>query len=315
MQESRLLSHIYERSRDLAGLFPHVVAGPGSDCAAFRVGAGGPVVLSTVDQLIEGRHFRAGTEVELVARKAVARSVSDIAASGGSLSEFGVAMATAALPRGFPQENADRLFDAMSRWAREFGCPLVGGDIAVLPRESDALTLTVSVMGLAHAKRGPVLRSAARVGDAVFVTGALGGSFDGATGLGKHLTFEPRLKEAAWLCDTLGDRLHAMMDISDGLGRDAGRIAAASGVGIEIDAESVPRAAGVADVRRAIGDGEDYELLVVVDPAGAGLVGEPWVGAAMTRIGEVVERSGAMCVLRAVDGSITDVTGAGWDHG
>jgi thiamine-monophosphate kinase len=303
MRESELLSHIYARSAALRERFPQVIAGPGHDCAAVDVG--GRAVLLKVDQLVAARHYREpGTPIDLIARKAVARSVSDVAAAGGSPL---AALAAATLPAGYPDSNA--LFDAMARWASHFGCPLVGGDIASSPAGSAAV-LSVSVVGVPHSVRGPVLRSGARPGDHLYVSGRLGGSFEASTGLGRHLTFEPRLAEARWLCDTLGAGLHAMMDISDGLGRDAGRLAAASGVGVRIEASAIPRGPGVLDWRRAASDGEDYELLFA---APAGVPGVcPVTGTQITRIGEVVE--GAGCVI--VDGGReVDASTMGWEHG
>src|SRR5438046_276189 len=124
-------------------------------------------------------------------------------------------LAAATLPAEYA--HADALFDALAKAARDFAFPLVGGDIAIGP----ALVLSITAIGAPHPRRGPVLRSGSRPGDALYVTGALGGSLDPATGLGRHFTFEPRLAESRWLCDTLSADLHAMMDISDGLGRDA----------------------------------------------------------------------------------------------
>jgi thiamine-monophosphate kinase len=280
--------------------FPQVVVGPGHDCAVVAVGA--EQVLLKVDQLVGGRHFRDGTPVDLIARKAVARAVSDVAAAGGTPL---AALAGATLPIGYSE--GDALFDAMSRWASEFSCPLVGGDIAT---GAGPLVLSVAVLGRPHPARGPVLRSGAVTGDGVYVTGSLGGSFDASTGLGRHLTFEPRLREAKFLCDTLGSRLHAMMDISDGLGRDAGRLARASGVSVSLEEAALPMAIGVSDWRRALGDGEDYELLF----AATGDVPEacPRTSTSITRVGVVANGAGAMLTLR--NGSVVDVSQVGWDH-
>lgn len=295
MRESELLEHIRVRSAGLAGA-GGVVVGPGDDCAVLLVGDG--LMLATVDQLIDGRHFRLGeTAIDMVARKAVARSVSDIAAMGG-IPRF--ALATGALPRGF--ERGDALFERMHHWGNEFGCPLVGGDIAMT---DGPMVLTVTVLGVARGARGPVLRAGARVGDGVFVTGALGGSFNS----GRHLSFVPRVTEGQWLCDVLGERLGAMIDLSDGVGRDGGRVADASGVCIEIEAGWLPRHAGVVDWRAAVSDGEDYELLFTASGDVPGVC--PATGVSVTRIGVVSAGSG--CVV--VDGSArVDVRDLGWDH-
>ncbi|MCA9311688.1 MAG: thiamine-monophosphate kinase, partial [Phycisphaerales bacterium] len=241
--ETELLRHIYRRSADLAG-HPCIALGPGDDAALLHLPA---ATLVTVDQLVEGRHYRPDLDVDLVARKAVARSVSDIAAMGGRpLAGF----ATACLRSDF--READHLFDRMSHWARCWAAPLAGGDIATGPGPT---VLTVTMLGELPDGVPPVLRSGARAGDRVVVTGALGGSLAS----GRHARFEPRLAEAAWL--QTHARPTAMLDISDGLGRDAGRLAEASGVRIVLEAARLPRHAEVADWRRAASDGEDYELL------------------------------------------------------
>lgn len=317
MRESELLSHIQERSRGLVAPGATVVVGPGDDCAVIETGVHGDIanqLLLKVDQVVEGRHFTSDTPIDLIARKAVARAISDIAAMGGSPM---VSLCGAILPVGF--EHANELFDATARWASHFGAPLVGGDISILGRDGvgaeqcGSLSLCVTIVGRVHARRGPVLRSAARVGECVYVTGKLGNSFAS----GRHLTFEPRVREGQWLCDALGERLHSMMDISDGLGRDAGRLARASGVSIEIDASMISRHADCTTWQQAASEGEDYELLFTA----SGDVPKvcPATGTPITRIGRVAavaengsQEQGAVIqdgthVLKADD--------LGWDHG
>ena len=291
----------------MAASFGLVEVGPGDDCAVVRVApspgaTGGGRLLLTVDQLVEGRHFDPATHVDLIARKAIARSISDIAAMAGTPAW---ALAAGVIPDGYP--HADALFDSMHRWARHWGAPLVGGDIASAPKGSP-LVLSVTVGGLPHSSRGPVTRSGARPGDEVWVTGRFGGSLASA----RHLKFEPRLREAAWLADTLGNNLHAMIDVSDGLGRDAGRIAAASSVRIEIESTRVPRHADVADAMRALADGEDYELCFTAAAGRLGSLRAPDDLAPVSMIGRVV--SGAGCVTVDGAGGTQDVAELGWDH-
>jgi len=253
VQESKLHEHIYARSAGLtAGPGWSVVVGPGDDCAVMK-SAGGDLLLLTVDQLVEGRHFTAGTVLDLIARKAVARSVSDIAAMGGTPAW---ATATGVLPKNYP--HADALFDAMARWADHWRCPLVGGDIASHGSADHPLTLTVTVGGSVPAGHRPVLRSGARPGDQLWLTGPVGNAFAS----GRHLTFEPRLEQGRLASrDTSG--VTAMIDLSDGLGRDADRVARASGVVIEIDASAIPLSPGTPDWRTGASEGEDHELLIV----------------------------------------------------
>lgn len=252
MQESQLHEHIYARS---AGLIPgagwRAVVGPGDDCAVLA-SPSGEVLLLTVDQVVEGRHYTPGTDLDLIARKAIARSVSDIAAMGGTPAW---ALATGVLPKGF--DRANELFDAMARWARHWSCPLVGGDIASHAAPDHPLTLTVTIAGAMPAGHAPVLRSGVRPGDQLWLTGPVGGSFAS----GRHLTFEPRITEGL-LASKPGSGVTAMIDLSDGLGRDADRLARASGVIIEIDTAAIPLHDGVSHWRTAVAEGEDHELLL-----------------------------------------------------
>jgi thiamine-monophosphate kinase len=254
MNESDLHSHIYARSTNLiAGGSNQIIVGPGDDCAVIR-SASGELSLLTVDQLVEGRHFTSDTAINLIARKAVARSVSDIAAMGGHPSW---ALAAGVLPKDYPY--ADELFDALSQWAKHWHCPLIGGDIATHSSPDHPLTLTITVGGSMPQGSSPVLRSGAKPGDLLYVTGPLGDSFKS----NHHLNFEPRVEVGQWAAK---NNAHAMMDISDGLGRDSHRIAEASNIRIEIDAAKVPMNPGCKDWQQAVSEGEDYELLVVLDP-------------------------------------------------
>lgn len=303
MRERELLQHIYRRSADLAGAFG-VRVGPGDDAAVLDAavvdGAPWPMV-ATTDQLIEDRHFQRGTEVELIARKAVGRSISDAAAMAA---RPWVALATAAVPPHFGSANG--LFDAMARWARAWGAPLVGGDIAAT---SGPLTLTVTVLGTCETPRGPVLRSEARVGDGVYVTGRLGGSLAS----GRHLRVTPRVPEAIWLARTVGDRLGAMIDVSDGVGIDAGRLAEASGVAIGLEAAWLP-AQFDADWRGALADGEDYELMFTARGRVPRVV--PGLGTPISRVGTVAEAAdgAAACRVRTPSGEMLDGAAMGFEH-
>lgn len=256
MRESELHRHIRDRSSGLTLLNGYTsIVGPGDDCAVLE-NASGEILLLTVDQLVEGRHFESDTAIDLIARKAVARSVSDIAAMGGVPAW---ALGTGVLPKGYAHSN--ELFDAMHKWAQHWGCPLVGGDIAAHDSSDHPLTLSVTIGGVMEEGHHPVLRSGAKPGDLVYVSGTIGGSFDS----GWHLLFEPR-----WIigadASRRGSGVHAMIDLSDGLGRDADRIAQASGLSIELDATRLPINHRCSDWREACAEGEDYELLLCVDP-------------------------------------------------
>lgn len=303
IHESKLLKHIFKRTSGLSALFPHVVAGPGHDCAVVKCGK--ETLLLKVDQVISGRHFVPfpATPLKLIARKAVARAISDIAAAGGTPL---CALASAAIPADFKKTNT--LFDWVHRAGLSFDCPVVGGDIS---KTDGPLSLSITVVGRPHPKRGPVLRSGAKIGDSMYVTGNLGGSFDRKTGRGKHLSFVPRVGEAKELCDRLGEQLHAMMDISDGLGVDAGRLAAMSGVSIALDADLIPRVKSVKSWREAISGGEDYELFFAA--AEGARVPRSVRGTMVTRVGRVVMREKMGAWIEA-GGKRIACSDLGWEH-
>lgn len=294
MRESILLSQIATETAAGFPDRPDILIGPGDDCAVVE-SADGRTLLLTVDQLVEGVHYRPGRPFEEIAACAIGRSISDIAAMGGTPI---YALATAALNKDLDQQYATGLFRAMAACANAWGCPLVGGDIAI----TDAPTLlTVTVIGEPHPVRGPVLRSVARTGDLVCCTGPLGAA------LASNWTRipEPRLGTAKQLCETLGDDLHAMIDLSDGLGRDAARIADRSGVAIELDALSIPLATGIGSWNDAIAAGEDYELCFTCTK-------EPPEPLGCAVIGRVTE--GAGCRVITPDGGVIDASELGWDH-
>lgn len=299
MRESELLELIRERSAALTGLagaFGEVVVGPGDDCAVIRDPSGGLLVIG-VDQVVEGRHFEPGTDLDLIARKAVARSVSDLAAMGARPC-WG--LATGILSDGFTR--GDALFGAMADWAAHWGCPLIGGDIAFGP---GPLSLTVTVAGRMDPGAAPLLRAGARPGDRLWLTGQVGGSFES----GWHLRFEPRL--AAGLAASASGRIHATIDLSDGLGRDAARVGVASGVRLEIDAARLPISHRCADWRSACAEGEDYELLLAGEPFEA----EPPLLGPIGRVRAL--RVGEMPGATIIDahGVEHDAGDLGWDHG
>ncbi|USN99851.1 MAG: thiamine-monophosphate kinase [Phycisphaeraceae bacterium] len=308
-RESELLAHIRDRSTDLhglAGAFGEIVVGPGDDCAVIREPGGG-LLLIGVDQLVEGRHYQSGTDLDLIARKAIARAVSDIAAMGGRPC-WG--LATGVLPASF--SRGDELFDAMAKWARHWACPLIGGDIASGPAGSP-LSLTVTVAGRMEGG-APLLRSGALEGDVIWLTGQIGGSFES----GWHLRFEPRID--AGLAAATSGRVHAAIDLSDGLGRDAARVGVASGVRLEIEATRLPISHRSKDWLTAVSEGEDYELLLAARPRHPE-VDEPPFAADPPLIGPIgcvrACREGEAPGATIVDphGVEHDAERLGWDHG
>jgi thiamine-monophosphate kinase len=301
VDESRLHDHIYARSASLTLGAGELLVGPGDDCAVTR-SPSGELQLLTVDQLVEGRHFEPGTELDLIARKAIARSVSDIAAMGGSPTW---SLGTGVLPKGYAHANA--LFDAMHTWASHWHCPLIGGDIASHSSPEHPLTLTVTVGGVMPTGSMPVLRSGAKPGDLLYVTGQIGASFES----GWHLRFEPRIDVGRWASRT---NAHAMMDLSDGLGRDAHRIAIASGVRIDIDATTLPISHRCSDWRQAASEGEDYELLIALSPDHDTTdCPMPLLGP-IGRVTACEQEQSPGAVIIDPYGKTHDASSMGWDH-
>ncbi len=327
--EEALLRSIAQRAAHQGASWPGVLVGPGDDCAVLGARPADEQLLLKVDQLIEGKHVLAGTPLHLVARKAVARVVSDCAAMGGEPTAF---LAACVLPRAMSQHDADTLAKSVHAWCEHFGAPCVGGDIARHAGDGP-LVLSISALGRV---RGAVLRSGAQAGDGVWITGCVGGSYaplptarDAFAGGGHHLHFEPRVREGLWLRQALGENLHAMLDVSDGLGIDAGRIARASGVAIELHASALPLRTGQGvgsvepgatgeaplSVRQAVRDGEDYELLCTISPR-ARHAPMPDGLAPLTRIGTVLAASEAQpagSVWLVEEGGSVRVDGWGWD--
>src|SRR5262249_28874761 len=149
--------------------------------------------------------------------------------------------------------RARGIYRGLGKCAAEFGVLIVGGETA---RIDGPIAISVSLTGEVASKRC-CFRTGGRAGDALFVTGQLGGSLAS----GHHLKFCPRLAEARWLAKNF--KIHAMMDLSDGLGADLPRLALNSGVGYKIDPELLPRTSGITP-KQAMRDGEDYELLFAV---------------------------------------------------
>ncbi|MCD4699761.1 MAG: thiamine-monophosphate kinase, partial [Phycisphaerae bacterium] len=152
---------------------PEVVAvGPGDDCAVLNVGA--EKLLMTTDQVLDGVHFSLIKHgAHAAGRKAAARALSDIAAMGG---EPVAMVATVATPKGFSRANAEAVYLGLRTCGDEFDCPLVGGDVAVWGESPGPLQISVTIMGRGGGIE-PVLRSGARAGDVICVTGGLGGAW------------------------------------------------------------------------------------------------------------------------------------------
>lgn len=241
MNEHALLQSIYKNSTTTSS----VTIGPGDDMGELLVG--NERILCAVDQLIVGRHVEHDTSPELIGNKAIARCFSDIAAMCAT--PVGCLL-TACVPTTATNEWCEAVFMGAKKVAEQWGGPIFGGDIAT---SIGPAVFTVTALATPP-KNGAITRTKSKAGDYVCVTGDLGNSI-----AGHHLTFTPRIKEAKELLSALGSDLHAMIDISDGLGQDASHLATER-VQLVIDTALLPLREG-ATIDGAIADGEDYELL------------------------------------------------------
>lgn len=240
---------------------PNVVVGAGDDCAILDFGLPEKLLLFKTDAIVEGVHFEKDSPPGNIGRKALARCLSDIAAMAGTANS---ALVTIGLPVHFKPENIENIYDGLGALAKKHGVAIVGGETTANPER-----MFISVALLGTVGRGKqILRSTARVGDAIFVTGELGGS-----SAGRHFEFEPRLAEARWLAEHFS--IHAMIDLSDGLAGDLRHILTASGVGAELLKSAIPISRAAKEIARkdpnakaplaaALTDGEDFELLFTV---------------------------------------------------
>jgi len=222
------------------------VKGIGDDTAVLKYDRN-RYLLFTTDMLIGGVHFKPSrAKAALIGRKALAVNISDIAAMGG-VPKYGVV--AIGLPPSMKIDFVRRVYMGMKKLADKFDTDIIGGDT----NRSDKFVINLSLVGEVK-KKNLVLRSGAKPGDTIFVTGRLGGSLKS----GRHLSFEPRLKEANFL--TKNFKINSMIDISDGLASDLARITESSNVGAVLYEESIPASKGC-NVKNALFDGEDFELL------------------------------------------------------
>jgi thiamine-monophosphate kinase len=291
--------------------------GLGDDAALWLPAAGQQTVL-TCDWFLEGTHFlRDRHSPAAVGWKSLARATSDIAAMGGRPRCF---LLSLALPANCTGKWLSGFLGGLRRAARLLRCPLAGGDTT----RHDEILINISVIGEVPAGEA-VLRSGARAGDLLYVSGKLGEAEWGLRelrrrhgrgrashiSLRKHLYPEPRIALGRWLAR---NRLvSAMMDLSDGLSSDLPRFCSASGVGARIDVASLPRISHInreESVRLALHGGDDYELLFAVPPKNACKIKGKYHGVRLTRIGEIVRKKG---VLLERDGRLLPLAAGGWD--
>jgi thiamine-monophosphate kinase len=257
-----------------------VIAAAGDDCAVVESPGRKNLLVLKTDCVVEKIHFASATEPILVGWKAMMRALSDFAAIS-AVPQF--ALITLIVPAARSTSWVKKLYRGLRRAAARFDVSVVGGETSATRGPA---AISVSVTGYVEKDRW-ISRSGGKKGDDLFVTGRLGGSLRG-----KHLRFVPRITESRWL--TKNFRVHAMMDLSDGLGADLPRLARASKLGFKIDMEKLPLSPG-AKIENAISDGEDYELLFAIPPRNRESLQREWKQKfpklRLTRIGSLNRKS------------------------
>ncbi|WDQ18845.1 thiamine-phosphate kinase [Rhodopirellula sp. P2] len=286
--EQSFLAYLRGRTRQL----PQVAVGIGDDAAVIDwPGASSsdqPSVrqVACTDQILDGVDFRSGEQsLADIGFKAMAINLSDIAAMGATPAS---ALVTLALPSENATEIAGEVYEGILEAAQKYQVAIAGGDLSTY---DGPLSISITVLGWVEK---PWLRTGAEEGDALFVTGSLGGSL-----LGRHLRPEPRVELAAKLKEKVS--VHAAIDVSDGFSLDLDRMLAASRMGAELELESLPisdaahqlsETSGRTPLEHAWSDGEDFELIFCVSPEEASIVESTDWGVSVTRVGKVVGRTG-----------------------
>jgi thiamine-monophosphate kinase len=282
--EQSFLAWLRGRVADL----PELAVGIGDDAAILASAGPDRECVVCTDQIVDGVDFlHAEQSLHAIGRKSVLINLSDMAAMAGSPKTL---LVTLSLPRERATQLAAGVYEGILEVAQQYELSVSGGDITVY---DGPLAISVTLLGEVPAGRR-WLRSGAREGDAICVTGALGGSI-----LGRHLEVRPRLSDAWKLAAAID--VHAAIDISDGLSLDLDRLCAASGLGAEFDPDLVPihedarrleAEDGQSAFEHAWGDGEDFELILAIAPADLPQVETLDLEAPITPIGRFTARTG-----------------------
>ncbi|MCR9211690.1 MAG: thiamine-phosphate kinase [bacterium] len=286
--EQSFLAYLRGRTRQL----PQVAVGIGDDAAVIdwpgAVASDQPQLrqVACTDQILDGVDFRSEDQSLCdIGFKAMAINLSDIAAMGATPSSV---LVTLALPAENATEIAGEVYEGILEAAQKYQVAIAGGDLSTY---DGPLSISITILGWTEK---PWLRTGAEEGDALFVTGALGGSL-----LGRHLRPEPRVELASKLKDKVN--VHAAIDVSDGFSLDLDRMLAASRMGAELELETLPiseaahqlaEKSGRTPLEHAWSDGEDFELIFCVASEEAAIIESTDWGVPVTRVGKVVGRTG-----------------------
>ena len=287
---------LIERFRKQIKLDPSVIVGSGDDCAVLEFDKK-RYQLFTCDMLVENIDFTLKDNPYFIGRKAVAVSISDIASSSGLPKHCVISLG---IPKNTPLKFLDSLFKGMLDICKEFKINIAGGYLSA----SNKIIIDVTMLGLVE-KKYLTLRSAAKSGDYIFVTGELGGSI-----LGKHFNFIPRVREARFLSENF--KINAMIDVSDGLTQDLGHILSRSEVGAVIYEELIPLSPQARNLSDGLSSGEDFELIFTLPPReGKKLLSRRIVNFKL--IGEIVDKKYGF-KLAYSSGKMKDIKIKGFTH-
>ncbi len=284
--ETAFLAYLRGRCRSL----PQVAVGIGDDAAVLDAAEasrrGGPKQLVCTDQIVDGVDFDSQSQSLVdIGFKSVAINLSDIAAMGGRPT---VALVTLTLPRDSATETAEAVYEGILEACAAEQIAIAGGDLTTY---DGPLAISVTLLGTADE---PWLRTGGEVGDAVFVTGSLGGSL-----AGRHLRPASRIDVAARLNAVA--KVNAAIDVSDGFSLDLDRLCAASRLGVELDIEALPihpdavamsQTSGRTPMQHAWSDGEDFELIFTTPANQADRITAAAIGCGVARVGTLVSRTG-----------------------
>ncbi|WP_437185572.1 thiamine-phosphate kinase [Planctomicrobium sp. SH668] len=284
---------------------PEVVLGIGDDAAILK-GTSNIEWVTTVDVLTSGVHFTPDTSPQLIGRKAMCVNLSDIGAMGATPCAAFVGIV---LPRSWERDQVEELYDGIFEQAQLWNVEIAGGDTNSW---DGPLVISITLTGTVESGRA-IRRDGAKAGDWIFVTGNLGGSFPSQ----RHLTFTPRIREAAALKNAVN--LHAMLDVSDGITSDLFHILNRSGVGAILNGNAIPihedlpaSLEASERLRHALTDGEDFELLFTVSAEdGQRLLDQSPIEIPLTKIGEITAEQTAS-IMR--NDKIYPLNRSGWSH-
>ncbi|MEK7310105.1 MAG: thiamine-phosphate kinase [Planctomycetota bacterium] len=281
-----------------------VLIGSGDDCAVIKL-PDNNLLYATTDTIVEDVDFKKATP-EQIGYKSIAISLSDLAAMGGDFTKI-YALISASLPKNRAKPSFTHpLFKGMHSICTRFGVQIIGGDLSSI---KGPITITSTLFGISKSK--PVVRAGVREGDAILVTGSLGGSI-----LGKHLSFTPRLRESALL--NRHYKINSMIDISDGLVVDLNHILESSKLGTVLDELSIPISKDAYklkgnSLRHALTDGEDFELLFTAPLKEAvKIIRDRALKTPVSIIGMITKQKGIY--LLSKQGEISNIKPQGFTH-